>query len=305
MSRAKALLVLLNNLQILYNDLNGLVVAYEKSRQWETIASSRWKSQNDPAGLISDQQHLWVCDETANVVLKYNSNGEIVKRSAALKVPFGIDMEEKEGRLYVADKTHITILNFNLEICTSWMIPIQIPLYSDRRRLKVNNNVLYLTIQNSHHVYLCKKTDGQLLNTFGTSGSKDGQFESPSGITVNNQYLYVCDKNNHRVQLLTKDEGVYCTKWGIGKEGTTQGEFSCPNSIYYSFEEKIVYIGDNYSVQLFEKKEGICIQRLGDTEQGKNMNQFYVVASICIMNEQLFISDEFNQRIQIFKRALN
>jgi len=248
---------------------------------------------------------LWVCDEAANVVLKYDSNGEIVNRSAALKEPFGIDIEEKEGRLYVADKTHITILNFNLEICTSWIIPIQTPFRSARRRLKVNNNALYLTLQELHHVYLYKKTDGQVLNKFGTSesGSKDGQFAFPSGITVNNQYLYVCDQN-HRVQILTKDEGIYCTKWGTGKEGTTQGEFTFPYSIYYSLEEKIVYIGDNYSVQLFEKKNGICIQRLGDTKRGENMNQFWVVVSICIMNEQLFLSD-YNERIQIFKRAIN
>jgi hypothetical protein len=47
--------------------------------------------------------------------------------------------------------------------------------------------------------------DGSYLMHWGTSGSADGQFNWPNGVTVdaNGSSVFVCDGSNHRVQVFS------------------------------------------------------------------------------------------------------
>eukprot|EP00731_Ephydatia_muelleri_P008466 Em0004g804a len=49
-----------------------------------------------------------------------------------------------------------------------------------------------------HCIYMFDQT-GQLKNTIGSSGSGDGQFSYPWGISIKGDVLYVADSGNHRV----------------------------------------------------------------------------------------------------------
>jgi len=215
-----------------------------------------------------------------------------------------IDLDQKKSLVYIAGRNCVTILDLNLDFLSSWKLPKEPPfIWSTFRGLKIDGNILYLTINGLNQICLCNSQDGKLLKEFGTihGGSGDGQFSQPYGVTVDGQYLYICDCGNHRVQILMKENGIYYEKWG--KEGSEEGQFRFPYSIYNNVLEDLIYVGDDHSVQLF-KKDGVCIQRLGDKKRGSQMNQFRAVYSICVgEDDRLYVSDRSNKRIQIYKRA--
>lgn len=68
-----------------------------------------------------------------------------------------------------------------------------------------NNNIL-VTDSLNHRIQLFDQ-DGKFIKSFGGLGSKDGEFNSPSGIftdTMSN--IYVVDRLNHRIQIFDR----YC-----------------------------------------------------------------------------------------------
>jgi len=132
-----------------------------------------------------------------------------LKINSSLLSPSGIDIDEENSILYIADKTRVTRLNLKLEFLSSWEFPKQREFGWIFRGLKLDSNTVSLTIHGLHQIFLCNCQDGKILKEFGTvfSGTKDGEFHYPYGLTVDNKYVYICDNENHRVQILTK-EGI-------------------------------------------------------------------------------------------------
>jgi len=240
--------------------------------------------------------------------MKYyvKKNNEIIKEYLSLNFPSGIDIDEKNSILYVADRDHITLLDLKLEFISSWKFSKEPPhTWSIFRGLKVDREILYLTIYGLHQIFLYTCQDGKILNEFGEvlSGWHAKQFNTPMGLTTDNKFVYICDCYNQRVQILSKQNGDFVSNWGGDKASTKEGQFDNPYSIYNHEAENVIYVGDNYSVQLF-KKDGVCIQRLGDTRHGNEMNQFQWVYGLCAGGDnRLYCSDLSNKRIQIFKRC--
>jgi len=293
-TREKAVEEILSDLNIFYPPLNHLIVDYDMETTWETKSLMSWNQKGFIHGLRSFQQHIYICAQDSNLILTLNTNGEIIKEYSSLTGPSGIDIDEKLSLLYIADSTHVTILNLKLEFLSSWQLPTLLRVF---RGLKVDGNTLYLTVFGQHQIFLCNSQEGKILETFGTGncGSKIGEFDCPMGITVDDKYVYICDYFNNRVQILLKEKGIYFSTWT---------EIVRPTSIYYHSSEDLLYVGSRINVQLF-RKDGVCIQRLGDKEVGHQMNQFMWVFGICIMDDRLYISDKNNKRIQIFKRDTN
>ena len=68
--------------------------------------------------------------------------------------------------------------------------------------------------------------DGTLLTTWGSEGSKDGQFLFPGGIAVDGSgTVYVADPYNHRIQKFSPD-GTFLTSWG--SKGSGNGRLKFP-----------------------------------------------------------------------------
>ena len=43
--------------------------------------------------------------------------------------------------------------------------------------------------------------EGKIINSFGKTGSRDGQFNCPTGVWVHNDDLYISDTSNRRVDV--------------------------------------------------------------------------------------------------------
>jgi len=207
-------------------------------------------------------------------------------------------LTKKKSILYVADTNQITLFDLKLKLLTSWKYPVQ-PTSSSFLGLKVDGNILYLTIYTYPQIFSLDSQDGKLVNKWGavTKSSKQGEFNEPMGLTVNDKYVYVCDQRNHRIQLLFKENGKCCDQWGKvpGKE---QGQFTLPYCIYYHLVEEMFYIGDDTSAQVFSKN-GVCVQRIGE----ESPRMFGCVFGVSVIDDQLFVSEYALGRIHVFKRV--
>ena len=70
---------------------------------------------------------------------------------------------------------------------------------------------------------------GTYVTQWGGSGTGNGQFSNPEGITVNaSSYVYVNDMAENRIQAFNPS-GTYVTKWGA--TGAGNGQFNNPQGI--------------------------------------------------------------------------
>ena len=107
-----------------------------------------------------------------------------------------------------------------------------------------------------HCIYVFDQT-GQLKNTIGSSGSGDGQFIYPWGISIKGDVLYVADSGNHRVQKLTSS-GKFFHKFG--QQGSGQGQLSSPRAVIIDSNNKLIVSDcDNHRIQIFNDNGGCLL----------------------------------------------
>jgi DNA-binding beta-propeller fold protein YncE len=59
-----------------------------------------------------------------------------------------------------------------------------------------------VTFDHQEHCVSVFRPDGTLLWSFGSQGTGDSQFESPTGVSVDQHgHIFVCDTDNHRVSV--------------------------------------------------------------------------------------------------------
>ncbi len=102
----------------------------------------------------------------------------------------------------------------------------------------------------------------RFVTRWGSKGTGEGQFMSPTEITVGNEnYVYVVDSENHRIQKFDSS-GKFVSKWGGC--GSGKGEFYWPEGIA-SDRDGNIYVADfrNDRVQKFDK-DGNFIMTYGE-----------------------------------------
>jgi len=265
--------------------------------EWESKAISSWELRSIPRSIISYKEHLYIClyNPSHIVSIRNLNDGQMFKVITTFNFPHAIDLDLKNSLFYLADSFNMTILNLNFEIITSWKLPSSSHSSFAYRGIKVEENILFLTMEGHNQIFKCISSNGKVNKKFGTEkeSSKQGKFHSPFNLALNNQSLYVCDCHNNRVQVITKKDGNFITQWGSGHDSDEEGNFSLPYSIYRDIED-MFYIGDSTSVQVFTS-DGKCLQRIGQE------NDLKEIFGICVVDDRLFISDRLNRRILIFK----
>ena len=78
---------------------------------------------------------------------------------------------------------------------------------------------------------------GHQKRTIGSSGSGDGQFSGPHGISIKGDVMYVADHGNHRIQKLTTG-GQFLQKFG--HKGSGQGQFNGPVSVIVDHRDRMI-----------------------------------------------------------------
>ncbi|KAA1296751.1 MAG: 6-bladed beta-propeller, partial [SAR202 cluster bacterium] len=109
---------------------------------------------------------------------------------------------------------------------------------------------IHVTDEFNNRVNVYSET-GEYLTKWGESGSGEGQFDGPSGITTNSHdEMIVVDQRNNRVQKYSLD-GRFISQ--LGQLGSGEGQFNLPWGVCVDGADN-VYVADwrNDRVQKFD-----------------------------------------------------
>ena len=88
--------------------------------------------------------------------------------------------------------------------------------------------VLDRSQEDSHRVVILNK-QGELIKSFGSKGSQNGQFNRPFGVDINGEgRIIVSDSDNHRIQVFEND-GSFIRSFG--SFGSSEGQFNLPRGV--------------------------------------------------------------------------
>ena len=141
--------------------------------------------------------------------------------------------------------------------------------------------------------------EGELVRSWGESGTADGELSRPSGIAFDSdENIYIADTMNHRIQSFTKD-GKFLAKWGTHGDG--DGQFDMPWGVAVDVAGD-VYIADwrNDRVQKLTT-DGEFIFAFG--RSGTGDGEFNRPAGIDVDGDgDIYVADRDNHRVQQFSR---
>jgi hypothetical protein len=220
-----------------------------------TTLSAITEGLSTPVRVAEDQLgNFYVTDPRGGGVLKYSNSGKL-KNKIAVATPLGIAVAAN-GDLLVSQGSSVAVIN-----PVSGAISSTFGTFTKANGIAVDaNGFIYVTdslnncVQVFNAAYAPATTGisaaGKPLNSFGTNGVQNGQFQQPTGISfekISNQ-LAIVDTLNGRVQFFSTTGAYQKT---IGSFGAGPLKFTSPQAITfeYSYDNKSLsrmYIVDSF-----------------------------------------------------------
>ena len=164
--------------------------------------------------------------------------------------------------------------------------------------LATNSKGHIIVVENGASCISIFSPDGKKIQSFGSLGSKNGQFINPAGVAVDNDdNIYIVDKGNHRIQKFTS-AGIFIASFGTGGSNTPQ--FNYPVGIDFNKKNGKLYVCDQYNhrVQVLETN---LTYHSSFGSQGSDNGQFrYPLGVAFDSSGNVYIADCNNHRIQVF-----
>ena len=139
-------------------------------------------------------------------------------------------------------------------------------------------------------------SDGTYLRSFGSRGSKEGEFNSPKGIAIDNEngIFFIADSFNNRIQLFT-GQGEFLNKFG--EKGNLDHQLSYPHGLSIGSDGNcIVADSGNKKIKLFSRN-GQFLRSIGS--EGSFSTPIH-----CIQYKEYLIASDFEEHcIKVFDKA--
>lgn len=158
---------------------------------------------------------------------------------------------------------------------------------------------LYITDAANDRV-VCYTRDGQLVATFGQSGSNPGMFKSPVSLASDGQgNIYVLDQGNNRVQKFDPTF-KFVDQWNC--TASTGGMWANPGGLALDGRNR-VYVADtgNHRVQVFDTK-GKLLGTIGG--YGIVAGKLIAPTDVAVYGDKVYVTDRGNNRVQVFDTNL-
>ena len=143
------------------------------------------------------------------------------------------------------------------------------------------------------HCITIFNNEGKKVRSFGTKGTKEGQFTHPRGVAITNDgHILVTD--DHRLQKLTTD-GVCVKSVGSSKSGSGRLQFNTPVGIKVHPTKGKIFVADYYNNRIQVFKNDLIFTRTIVLSGNKQFNAPYDVA---LDNEgYLYVAELWNHCI--------
>ena len=159
-----------------------------------------------------------------------------------------------------------------------------------------NSGEMVVSEYYAYHISVYSKK-GKHIRSFGSFGSKKGQFHYPRGVAItSDNHILIADDNNHRIQMFTM-EGRFVKS--VGQWGKGQLQFSSPSGIavHPSGRVFVVEIG-NDRIQVLNPDLSYS-HMFGS--QGSAPGQFKFPHGVAINSSGVvYVTDYNNHRVQLF-----
>ena len=162
----------------------------------------------------------------------------------------------------------------------------------------ITKNEEIVVAENGAHCITILNKEGKKVKSFGTYGTKEGQFTNPRGVAIS-QDGHILVTDNHRLQKLTF-EGDCVKSVGSSEKGNGPLQFNVPTGITVHPTTGQIFIADrnNHRIQVLNK-DLTYSHSFG--EKVSSPEQFQYPGDVTFDNEgYLYVADEYNHCIKKF-----
>lgn len=261
--------------------------------------------------------NIYVSDTGNARVLAFNSQGRYIRRigtdtrTGRVYAPYGAYVDNKAGRIYVADFTDRAVHAFNLNGKLLFNFPKKpaAKAYGEDGFTPYGvaeyKNKIYVTSNDG--IYIFSKSGKLKDKIMGRGikprkGRKIGDFNFPNGIVIDqrNGDIYITDVLNRRVKALNNKGTV---RWIVGKpdvKAKIRSFFGLPRGITLDPARNYLYITDTFANRIVVlDTKGRLISIIG--ERGADDGQFNFPEGITFKDGVFYIADRENNRIEALK----
>jgi len=176
---------------------------------------------DNPHGLAIDSAgNIFVADTGNGRIQKFSPNGAFVTSIASVD-PNGVAVD-RAGNIYVAEigsKHHVRKLGPDGTSIAKWAPDLYGP-----RKIAIGPDDAIYVVDSGRNRMVKFSPDGQVLASWGSEGTGDGQFRGVSSVAVDsvNNRVYVADAMNSRIQVFDAG-GKFQSKWSVSEWGQPIG----------------------------------------------------------------------------------
>jgi DNA-binding beta-propeller fold protein YncE len=206
-------------------------------------------SSPDQVAIDQTSGDIWIADTGNNRVKRHSSAGTYEAEITGLTGVTGVAVDA-DGNIYankVSSGSSYSLLKYNSSLVLQWDTGDAIGpasfTWTNVRHLAVDATNLYFTSGDSVAYFPHASEPTSSGSSFGSTGTGDGQFNTPYGIAVNplTGNLFVVDQGNDRVQQFTTT-GTFVS--AFGSSGTGTGQFALATGIAVAAAGTFLVVGD-------------------------------------------------------------
>ena len=255
-----------------------------------------------PSVIQYENGNFFILDGRQQIIYKMDKELNILAR-----VVEGKAVEERQGnyRIFIDKRGAIYLLNFDdgiIEVFTAGFRKVRefrAP-FSHQVRFVVDYEKGYLVAADilKHKIYIFNLRNGETVASFGSPGTRPGEFGPAFDIAAASGRIFVSDEENNRLQIFDIEDGRLIKS--VGQEGAGEGQFVKPSGVFAD-PSGLIFVAERagHRVQVFDV-DGNYVRRIG--QYGRNNGNFNQPSMIFGLPELgfIFVLDNDDKRVQAF-----
>ncbi len=276
--------------------------------KWGSAGSGNTNFNNPGQVAIDASGNIYIADNGNSRVKKHQADGTYTSSiTSGLGATTGVAVDSS-GNIYVVDSGNTRIKKFNSAFTQQWSV-VNVGNTSGETyagHIATDGTYVYASVINTlnsqHYIVRTLASTGSSVgigvSVIGSSGTGDGQFNTPVGVATDGTYLYVVDQGNDRVQKFTT-AGVFVTTWG--SSGVGDGQFQTPVGIAINPVNGNVLVTDSGrdDVQEFTNT-GVFVRKFASNGSGDGQVDTPTGIVVTTDGASVYVADQGNDRIQQF-----